>query len=73
MCVTICAQQLPSHFKGEGRRGGVTVNLVHERFVPHPYTPPLKWEGSGCAGKHATMLRTSIITKKAGPLKWRPA
>ena len=25
----------------------MSVNLAHERFLPHPCTPPLKWEGNG--------------------------
>ena len=38
---------LPSHLRVGVRE--VSVDLAHERFVPHPCTPPLRWEGSGCA------------------------
>ena len=35
MCVSICAQLLPSHFV-EGCRGVVNVSFAHERLTPHP-------------------------------------
>jgi len=44
VCFHLCAANpLPSQGRG---RGGVSVNLVHERFVSHPCTPALRWDYS---------------------------